>query len=319
MWKIIGKLTGILVICSVFFLPSFVSAQETKPKQAADKLYSQGISALQEDKVEQALEYFNKALQINPGYKMAWAYKGFILKKLGKYEEELRCYDKFIEIDPANEVVWNNRGVTLLSLHKYQESENSFRRAEMLKPKYPETFYNRGILRLETGNYKEALKDFTKSIRLGTAMKENADVHISWCNRLIRQIDGINIPPKNWEPNYYKYNSIVEAETKDHPLIDMPEPNYKPKPDPSGLPLAMPLTGYAGTKIRLKGTQEEPFLYAPKFYVWDGSVINDYKYGVLLENGTKFKYVKIEGAHQIISLGVIEGWKAKVTSKREMK
>jgi tetratricopeptide (TPR) repeat protein len=54
-------------------------------------------------KYNEALEYCEKALKINPDYVYAISYKGKLLLLLKKYEESLKWYNKAIELDPKNQ------------------------------------------------------------------------------------------------------------------------------------------------------------------------------------------------------------------------
>ena len=54
-------------------------------------------------KYNEALEYCEKALKINPDYVYAISYKGKLLLSLKKYEESLKWYNKAIELDPNNQ------------------------------------------------------------------------------------------------------------------------------------------------------------------------------------------------------------------------
>ncbi len=44
---------------------------------------------------------------------IAWNNKGIALKDLGKYEEAIQAYDKAIEIKPDYHLAWNNKGIAL--------------------------------------------------------------------------------------------------------------------------------------------------------------------------------------------------------------
>jgi tetratricopeptide (TPR) repeat protein len=40
---------------------------------------------------------------------MAWNNKGVVLAKLGNYNEALNAFDKAIEIDPKSSLAWKNK------------------------------------------------------------------------------------------------------------------------------------------------------------------------------------------------------------------
>ena len=62
------------------------------------------------NKYEEAIKAYDKAIEINPQYSMAWNNKGAVLyNKLGKVDEAIKAYDKAIEIDPQNTVAKHNK------------------------------------------------------------------------------------------------------------------------------------------------------------------------------------------------------------------
>ena len=52
------------------------------------------------EKLDDALKYYDKAIELNPNNIYAFINKGNALAKLGKNEEALRCYDKAIDLNP---------------------------------------------------------------------------------------------------------------------------------------------------------------------------------------------------------------------------
>ena len=46
------------------------------------------------------MEWYDKAIKIDPDYVSAYVSKGSILEILGKYKEAITWYDKAIKIDP---------------------------------------------------------------------------------------------------------------------------------------------------------------------------------------------------------------------------
>ena len=81
----------------------------------------------------EAIECFNKALEIDPEYAEAWNNKGISLRKLGRYEEAIECYDKALEINPRLAESWHNKGIALNELGRYHEAQKCLRIAGMLK------------------------------------------------------------------------------------------------------------------------------------------------------------------------------------------
>jgi tetratricopeptide (TPR) repeat protein len=53
-------------------------------------------------KYEEAVEYCDKAIMLEPNYVYALNYKGKILYNLGRYAEALKYYDEVLRIDPIN-------------------------------------------------------------------------------------------------------------------------------------------------------------------------------------------------------------------------
>jgi tetratricopeptide (TPR) repeat protein len=60
--------------------------------------------------------------------------KGSSLRNLGKYSKAIECYNKAIEIDPNYSIAFNNKGKSLESLGKYSESIECFNRAIEINP-----------------------------------------------------------------------------------------------------------------------------------------------------------------------------------------
>ena len=95
----------------------------------------EGDLLISEKRYEEALEAFNKALEINPKNEYALSNKGIALVNLGRYEEALEAFNKALEINPEDEsdLLW--KGFVLLSLNKYEETVEAFGKALEINPK----------------------------------------------------------------------------------------------------------------------------------------------------------------------------------------
>ena len=69
---------------------------------------------------------------LNPQLEAAWFNKGNALYMQGNYDEALQVFDKAIEINPQDAVAWNCRGLTLIKLGRTVEANEAFIRAKEL-------------------------------------------------------------------------------------------------------------------------------------------------------------------------------------------
>jgi tetratricopeptide (TPR) repeat protein len=78
-------------------------------------LVEQGNTAYVEGRSEEAIQYFDQALAIEPDIVIALVNKGLALEDLDRTEEAIQYYDRAIAIDPTDVDLQNNKDA-LLSL-----------------------------------------------------------------------------------------------------------------------------------------------------------------------------------------------------------
>jgi tetratricopeptide (TPR) repeat protein len=71
-----------------------------KKKDDADSFAFKAVKLTKEGKYEESLEFFDKALDLNPNKFQVLQLKGISLDELGRYEEALEAYDQALKIDP---------------------------------------------------------------------------------------------------------------------------------------------------------------------------------------------------------------------------
>jgi tetratricopeptide (TPR) repeat protein len=78
----------------------------------ADDFYSAGLthSRLGQDAI--AMGYYDQSLEINPLHICALSNKGYTLNLQEKYEDAIAIFNKAIEIEPSNSYLFSNRGLS---------------------------------------------------------------------------------------------------------------------------------------------------------------------------------------------------------------
>lgn len=87
------------------------------------------------DNIEEAIDVFNKAIEIDPDNKFALEFKAIALRSLGRYEEAIECYEKLIDLDPLDYSAIYSKAVLLERLGNFEESLDYYSLATKIDPK----------------------------------------------------------------------------------------------------------------------------------------------------------------------------------------
>jgi tetratricopeptide (TPR) repeat protein len=94
-----------------------------------------GVSNLNRNKPEKALECFNRAIQLEPDLYDGYLGRANTLNTLGRYEDALKDYDRALAIDPNLANAYINRGSAYSHLDQYQKAVADYEKGLELDPK----------------------------------------------------------------------------------------------------------------------------------------------------------------------------------------
>jgi len=67
-----------------------------------DELFMLGKKQLEDGNYNDALNSFEQAILLNQKDPDLWNFKGITLRSLGRYNEAMECFNKSLEIDPRD-------------------------------------------------------------------------------------------------------------------------------------------------------------------------------------------------------------------------
>lgn len=104
-----------------------------------------GERLIKQGNFEIAIQYFDKALEINPRLARAWNNRAGVLGLLGRYEESIKCCDKALELNPKFAEAWHNKGSDMAIVGRYEEAIECYDKTLEIQPKYAEAWFNKGL------------------------------------------------------------------------------------------------------------------------------------------------------------------------------
>ena len=141
-----------------------------------------GRQAVKAKRWNEALNAYNKAIEVNPNDASAYNHRGLVYHNLDKNNLAIADYDKAVELNPEYGDAFNNRGKTLAGLSDYKQAILNYDRAIELNQKNADAYYNRGYAYSRLGNSTYANQDLKKAARLGNifAQKLLKEKGITW-------------------------------------------------------------------------------------------------------------------------------------------
>jgi tetratricopeptide (TPR) repeat protein len=157
-WRLLGGFALALAIAA-----SAVGADDPASAREAGLALARG-------QIEQAIALYGTALQDktlpNERRAVLLSDRGVAHARLQKPKEAIEDFNRAIQLYPEYAALYNNRGNVLLALGAVREAMKDFDRALLLSPGYAAAYSNRASAYLRTGEIALALADYNKAIAL---------------------------------------------------------------------------------------------------------------------------------------------------------
>ncbi|MFS8908161.1 tetratricopeptide repeat protein, partial [Synechococcus sp. OH2] len=114
----------------------------------------------------EAVDSYNGSLSINPYDEETRLRLALILGRLGQYKAAVVNYDKVLESNPEDALAWHNRGIRLMQLKRPKLALNSLNKALRYNPQQPRTWLARGIVLRRLRRPSSAAASFARVLKL---------------------------------------------------------------------------------------------------------------------------------------------------------
>jgi tetratricopeptide (TPR) repeat protein len=125
-----------------------------------------GLSGLKAQHLEEAIEAFSRAIEMNPDRVEAYNNRGIAWCNKGDYDRAIADYNKALEIDPRCADVYNNRGGVWLYKGEYDLAIHDFDKALGINPNFAKAYSNRGAGWFCKGDFELAIDDYNKALEI---------------------------------------------------------------------------------------------------------------------------------------------------------
>ncbi len=125
-----------------------------------------GLRASERGDTRQAIDYFRKALDLEPGYAEAHFNLGLQLAKQEEFDEAIDHFRQALSLKPDYGVAHGGLADALVAISKPAEAIPHFEEAIRIHPNYPEPHHGLGLALIELGRDDEAVRQFREALRI---------------------------------------------------------------------------------------------------------------------------------------------------------
>jgi superkiller protein 3 len=133
-----------------------------------------GVTLLEHGEWKKAIEYFQRAIRLEPNNADAYYNLGNAFADAKRNEDAAAAYRKALELSPAFAEAHDNLGTLLFTLGQLNEAAQHFQEAIRLQPEHLATYDNLGMTLAQQGRFDEAIQVYRKALELAIQQNNTA-------------------------------------------------------------------------------------------------------------------------------------------------
>lgn len=126
-----------------------------------------GCALAAKGKIQEAIDNFNKAIQVAPDLYLSYYNRGLAYSELGKYQRAIEDYDQTIRLKPDCAGAYISRGIAYAGLSKYEQAIKEFNMTLRLNADDTNAYHNRSLVYFKQGENELGCRDAYKACELG--------------------------------------------------------------------------------------------------------------------------------------------------------
>lgn len=152
---------------------------ELLPHADPTKYQNLGQIYREEGDYDKALEYYQKAVEMNPQIHNAWYNIAYILITTGKHQEALKPLKQAINLRPRNAQNYVAQGMAYVGMEQYEKALSDFKKAISLDSSNLEAHINKARVNFNFHQFREAIQTYTYILENISPIPDQGSIHLN--------------------------------------------------------------------------------------------------------------------------------------------
>ncbi|MEM4611551.1 MAG: tetratricopeptide repeat protein [Candidatus Nitrosocaldus sp.] len=141
---------------------------------AVQDLFKKGLNKMADENLDEAIQYFDLALRLDPNLIDAWIKRGYCFFHLNNYSQAIISYDKALAIEPNNTEAWNLKALAFYRMKNYDKAIDCVNKVIDIDPNDGMAWYNKACYLSLAGRVEEAIDALKRAIEIDIAYAKKA-------------------------------------------------------------------------------------------------------------------------------------------------